>query len=351
MTNAVKKPKQRVANVQSVSNLVAHPATLSMPSMTDGERADLTADIKANGQRDPIKVVDGKIVDGRERYLVCKTLGITPKVEFIDSLEGTTVGELVMSLNYHRRHLSDGQRAIIAARMATTSVGSNQNATGAVTQGQAAALCKTSRDSVLRAKAVLGFDNASLTQAVFEGRLDVSSAAAIAKDKANSILDLWCMSGEGMKQLARQTTQRRNAAKRAAVMVQVDAMRENNQPLPTGKKYGLIYADPAWDYLPEHQLKYVNAPLEKICAQPVPNIAEDNAVLAMWVPPSQLARGLAVVKAWGFEFKTCMVWDKEVPGQGQYFMNQHELLFIATRGKPPNRALTANPNIILFSVF
>jgi len=251
MNSSVQNVIKRVANLKAVSNLVAHPATQTMPPMTDGERADLMTDIKANGQRDPIKVFNGMIVDGRERYRVCKSLGITPKVEFIDTLEGTTVGELVISLNYHRRHLNDGQRAIIAARMATTSLGSNQNATGEVTQGQAAAMCKTSRDSVVRAKSVLNFGNDSLIQAVFEGRVDVSSAAAIARDEANRDRNLTGMSGDGLKQLAHQTTQQRNQAKRAAKMEKVEAMRESNQPLPTGKKYGLIYADPAWDYLSE----------------------------------------------------------------------------------------------------
>lgn len=75
--------------------------------------------------------------------------------------------------------------------------------------------------------------------------------------------------------------------------------------------------------------------LAKICAMEVPGLAEDDAVLALWVPPSQIEAGMAVVKAWGFEFKTSMVWDKERTGTGQYFMNRHEYLFLATRGNPP----------------
>ena len=42
-----------------------------------------------------------------------------------------------------------------------------------------------------------------------------------------------------------------------------------------------------------------------------------------------------VIKAWGFEFKTMAVWDKQTAGQGGYFRQQHELLLVATKGKPP----------------
>ena len=85
-----------------------------------------------------------------------------------------------------------------------------------------------------------------------------------------------------------------------ALMERVEKLRQGNEPLPVGKKFGLIYADPAWDYLPECEVGYPTMSTADICAMRVPELAEDDAVLAMWVPAGQLAAGLEVVKAWGF---------------------------------------------------
>jgi len=43
--------------------------------------------------------------------------------------------------------------------------------------------------------------------------------------------------------------------------------------------------------------------------------------------------------AWGFSYRTCAVWDKEVIGPGHFFRQQHELLLLAARGSPPPPAL------------
>lgn len=328
-----------ITNSQSVNeafaDLKAHPDTALIPQMTDGERADLMQNIGSQGQRETIKVFQGQIVDGRERYEVCKALGLTPRVEEIVLPEGMSVKEVVLSFNYHRRHLTEGQKAMIAARMATTSLGCNQStATGQVTQQQAAQACQTSADSLQRAKAVLAFGNDSLIQSVVEGRLDVFNAVKIAKDGANKGTDLSRLSGAELRAMAKATVSHLTTAKVDALKARVEKLRQGNKPLPVGKKFGLIYADPAWDYLPAHEVGYPTMSVTEICAMRVPELAEADAVLAMWVPAGQLAAGLEVVKAWGFEFKTTAVWDKELPGTGSYFQTQHELLFIATRGKP-----------------
>ncbi|MEI7430592.1 MAG: MT-A70 family methyltransferase [Betaproteobacteria bacterium] len=342
MEQNVMQITNRQATNEAFANLEAHAEMVLIPQMTEGERADLMKDIQSFGQKENIKVFQGQIVDGRERYNACKALGITPRVEEIALPEGLSVKDVVLSFNFHRRHLTDGQKAIIAARMVTTSLGCNQSTTtGQVTQRQAADFCQTSKDSLQRAKTVLAFRNESLTQAVIEGRLDVFNAGKIAMDIANKGADLTGKTGEQLLHMAKATVLRLNTAKRNVVMAKVDELRQGNKPLLTGKKFGLFYVDPPWDYLPQDEVGYPTMSLKEICSMPVPKITEDNAVLALWVPASQLENGLEVVKAWGFEYKTCAVWDKGRPGTGVYFRSQHELLFIATRGKPTKVPVTA----------
>ena len=346
MQSIVEKMTSRKASNKGITTMKAHPATAIMPNMTDSEYADLKADMSVHGQRETIKTWEGQIVDGRQRYRACMELGITPRFDALKKVEGT-VEQLVLSLNYHRRHLTTSQKAMIAATTATTTVGANQASTGETTQGEAAKACKVSPDSLQRAKQVLAFGNASLVQAVKDGRVDVSNAAKIARGTENQSLDATTMSGAGLIQLAHCTMKRRGEVKHAEKMAKVEALRKSSVPLPTGGKFDLIYADPPWDYMDEAKLGYPTMPLGEICAMPVAKLAEDNAVLLLWVPPSLLPEGLAVIKAWGFEFKASAVWDKERPGLGQYFGNQHEHILLATRGEPSRVPKTARHSSVL----
>jgi FtsZ-binding cell division protein ZapB len=80
--------------------------------MSDFDLACLKLDIQKNGQRNPIILHDGKIIDGQNRLLACQQLDIDPLFrEFI----GNDVAAYVLSVNLHRRHLTSGQQAAIVA--------------------------------------------------------------------------------------------------------------------------------------------------------------------------------------------------------------------------------------------
>jgi len=95
-----------------------HPAAELFPLMGDDDLAALAADIKANGLRQPI-VLDGegRMLDGRNRHAACKIAKVAP--EFV-SVNGDDPVALVVSLNVKRRNLSQAQRAIAAAEVASS---------------------------------------------------------------------------------------------------------------------------------------------------------------------------------------------------------------------------------------
>lgn len=106
--------------------------------------------------------------------------------------------------------------------------------------------------------------------------------------------------------------------------------------LPEGK-YQVIYADPAWEYSNSGisgaaENHYPTMATDDICNLPIKDMSDDNAVLFMWVTNPLLEDAIRVVTAWGFEYKTNIVWIKDKAGQGFYVKGQHELLFIATKG-------------------
>lgn len=91
-----------------------HPAANLFPMLSGAEYEALRDDIKANGQLELIWLhPDGRILDGRNRYCACRDLGIEPRFSTWKG-EGSAV-DFVVSLNLHRRHLTQGQKAMVAA--------------------------------------------------------------------------------------------------------------------------------------------------------------------------------------------------------------------------------------------
>lgn len=129
---------------------------------------------------------------------------------------------------------------------------------------------------------------------------------------------------------------------------------ESLRAFTAGKKYKTIYADPPWQFqnrtgkvAPEHKrlARYSTMKLEEIKSLPVSEIANDKSHLYLWVPNALLPEGLEVMRAWGFEYKTNIVWEKvrkdgmpDGRGVGFYFRNVTEILLFGIRGDK-NRTL------------
>lgn len=121
-----------------------------------------------------------------------------------------------------------------------------------------------------------------------------------------------------------------------------------------GRTFRTIYADPPWQFqnrtgkvAPEHKRlsRYETMPFSDIRALPVAELAAPKSHLYLWVPNALLPQGLALMSAWGFEYKTNIVWEKvrhdgmpDGRGVGFYFRNVTELLLFGIRGSN-NRTL------------
>jgi N6-adenosine-specific RNA methylase IME4 len=118
---------------------------------------------------------------------------------------------------------------------------------------------------------------------------------------------------------------------------------------PTGVGFSTILADPPWQFTnrtgkmaPEHKrlARYPTMTLAEIRSLPVAGVVTTPAHLYLWVPNALLAEGLAVMEAWGFTYKTNLVWHKvrkdggsDGRGVGFYFRNVTELVLFGVRGK------------------
>jgi N6-adenosine-specific RNA methylase IME4 len=122
------------------------------------------------------------------------------------------------------------------------------------------------------------------------------------------------------------------------------------------KKFKTILADPPWQFnnrtgkvAPEHKRlnRYSTMNLEDIKSLPVQEAADETCHLYLWVPNALLPEGLDVMKAWGFTYKTNLIWEKvrkdgepDGRGVGFYFRNVTEILLFGVKG-PNVRTLDA----------
>lgn len=157
-----------------------HPVADIFPRMGDAEFQALKADIAKHGQREPVWTWRDQVIDGRHRVRACDELGHLCLRREYEGDESTLV-QFVVSLNLHRRHLNESQRAMVAGRLANLQDGqrSDQAAPiGApVTQETAADMLNVGRRSVQRAREVIDNGAPELVQAVERGEVSVSLAA------------------------------------------------------------------------------------------------------------------------------------------------------------------------------
>ena len=131
----------------------------------------------------------------------------------------------------------------------------------------------------------------------------------------------------------------------SGIVKKAKAIENKNKPkpeIPDGK-YRVLYADPPWKYTSGDQhtkteqdttlvAHYNSMSIKELCALPIESMAQDDAVLFLWTTSPLLEECFDIIKAWGFKYKTSIVWDKDAHNVGYYISVRHEFLLICTRG-------------------
>ena len=363
-----------------MDKLSPHRLANIFPMIADDAYPDFKADIEAHGLADQIVLLDGRILDGRNRYRALCDLGW----EHHDH-HYVTFGELVkekglnmspldyvVSKNMARRHLSESQRSMSAARAATMRQGERNDIDTLpmdpepsanlrkVSAGEAADMFAVSERSVNSANVILKQGIEELQGLVDQGQVAVSVAEEIAR-----------MSEEIQREIIAENlpSQLKGAAKKAVRHRKQKALAEKQKALPT-KKYGVIYADPEWKFITRSDSgmdraadnHYPTSNLDEIMARRVADIAADDCVLFMWATVPMLIEAICVAEAWGFcrlerddisghlkpakrvsRYVTNWAWVKHKISTGYWGRNQHEHLLIFTKGNPIAPAMGTQP--------
>jgi N6-adenosine-specific RNA methylase IME4 len=321
--------------------LVFHPLADIFPLVEGQEFADLVADIKAHGLHEPIVIYEDKILDGRNRYRACLEAGVEPT---FTAYTGDDPVAYVVSLNLRRRHLSESQRAMVAAKLATLKLGDNQYTEG-LPIGRSSELLNVGERSVARAREVIDRGATELVHAVEQGTVSVSAAADVAALPAQEQREIVARGEREILRAAQEIRARKAEMRRAERIERLAITCNQNSPFPSDRRYAVIYADPPWHFEVYNEESgvaraagnhYPTMSLEEICALPVSHLATDAAALFLWTTAPHLPEALQAVAAWGFTYKTHAVWVKDWIGLGYFVRNQHELLIVATRGDMPS---------------
>ncbi len=153
-----------------------HPLANIFPLIEGQPYHDLLADVLKHGVREPIWIYEGQILDGRNRYRAATAMGVPFEVR---EYEGQDAAALVVSLNLHRRHLNESQRATVAAKLANMPAHrpTNNSANLQTSQADAASMLNVSTRSVASAAKLQEEAPQEVLKAVEAGAVSINLAA------------------------------------------------------------------------------------------------------------------------------------------------------------------------------
>lgn len=355
--------------------LPVHPLAQLFPLIDGEEFSAFAEDIRLNGIVDKIVLLDGAILDGRNRFNVLVHLAESGEVlgsgwghragepldaehldpdnswfrKFSREIDGDPTS-WVLSKNLKRRHLNESQRAMVAAKLKTMRVGRPAKdfepapqhipPIGGISAKAAAALVNAGARSVERAATVLKDGAPDLQRAVEQGRVAVSTAETIASLPQQEQAEIVARGEREVLAAAKEIRSRQRRIRFEEVNEKLAAISEGSKPLPTGQRFPILYADPATRYVSGFgdrsiENHYPTMTTEELLALPVGELALRDAVLFVWSTVPQIANTMKMIEAWGFKYVSEWCWDKAIHGTGHWGFNQHEPLLIATRGDFP----------------
>lgn len=123
------------------------------------------------------------------------------------------------------------------------------------------------------------------------------------------------------------------------------------------KLYGVIYADPPWRFEPRSRETGMDRAadnhyptMDKAQLEAIRLPASSNCALFLWATAPMLEHALDLMRHWGFEYRSHLIWQKDRLGTGYWARNMHELLLIGIKGKMPAPAMGSQPSSVIASV-
>lgn len=293
-----------------------------LPKLPKEEYEALKQSIKSEGQHFLITVnMDGVILDGHHRFKVCSELGIEPKYEVKKFPSVLHEKKFVIEANLRRRQLTIFQRVEMAIPLLEIEK-------------------ELAKERQLAGKTLSSNELKGQARDIVASKVGVSATTF---QRATVILE------KGSEKLKEKTRKGKVSISFAYQTIKTAEKHETPPLLPKGE-FDVLYADPPWKYKyvaldGNAETQYPTMQLKDICDLEIPS-AKD-AILFLWATNPLLQEALEVIKAWGFTYKTNIVWIKNGLGVGHYVRGDHELLLIGKKGNMPIPISKSRPSSVL----
>jgi N6-adenosine-specific RNA methylase IME4/ParB-like chromosome segregation protein Spo0J len=328
------------------ARLPHHPLAGLFPMFSPEQLRELADDIASVGQQEPVWLLDGQILDGRNREAACFVLGIAPWTKIY---EGTDPLGFVLSLNLHRRHLSDSQRAMVAAKLAIWKRGINQHTAGSANlpTHEVAKHLSVSERQVIKAKRVDAQGIKELSDAIRDGRVSLHAGETISLLEGEAQREILRLESKELAARVKDMRTEKMAASRATrtSMINLIADRGRNVAgeMPVAA-FALGYCDFPWEQGAwsnetgqDKGLSYPSMSIEDgmaLCAGDKSPFTR-NAKLYFWTTTNRWRHAIRIIEAWDFEYVSAITWDKVHIGMGREVRDRTEHLLICKRGDFP----------------
>jgi N6-adenosine-specific RNA methylase IME4 len=321
--------------------------------LSDDERAQLEANLVADGCRDPLTVWGQFLLDGHNRHEICARRGIPFRVVSIMLADRQAARIWIRWNQLGRRNLTDDQRAGMTVDLLEELAAQSKRAKASVA-GKVGG--RTSGRG--RIKKEIGSAATSTAKPITrdrstEARVKVSKRAGVSQHKIRQAATLKKRSPELHAKVKAGEMPLAQAVRATKPAVRAEQLATTIWP---SGKYGVILGDPPWkpdagvlDPSRRIENQYPTLALPQLIAlRPrIDELALEDCVLLLWTTTQKLADAVTLINAWGFDVKSGAVWVKDRVGMGYWFRGRHELLILATRGKPRTPLEAHRPDSVI----
>jgi N6-adenosine-specific RNA methylase IME4 len=328
-----------------------------IPPLAPEELAQLEANIIKDGCRDPLVTWMGTLIDGHNRHAICTKHGI----------EFDTVGMDFDSRLHVRIWMRDnqaGRRNVNAAWRIELELG---NKADLIEIGKAVKVESGKEARALQLGVLSQNDNTpddhepdapfTTVPPKHDTRKHIAKAAGVstgqvgmAEQLAKKAPALWekAKAGEVSISTAYQQVKRIEKEEKREERREVNRAKVAEATTPeaiaeAGAKFATIMIDPPWDWgdegdqdqLGRARPDYATMTKEQLLALPLPDLADDDCHLYLWITNRSLPKGFELMERWGFRYVTAITWAKPHFGMGNYFRGQTEHVLFGVKGSQP----------------
>ncbi|MBF0466881.1 MAG: hypothetical protein HQK96_09715 [Nitrospirae bacterium] len=315
------------------------------------EYAGLKKSLINEGCRDKIITWQDIVIDGHNRFEICNSLDIPYETTEMDFNDRDEAMKWMIDNQFSRRNLTDEQKAYLIGKQylqEVKSVGAPKGHAG-VNQHTIANVAKDTTLAPIRTVEKIAEERNVSTKTVQNSSKYASAVDSIyevlpeAKEKilsgnlSASKSDIVEVSKQAPEKIVKIMTMAFGGKKVSEVLKGKENQEQDETPtkpksitININKKYQVIYVCPRWK---GHILEYKANELhnaKKLCDMKIPS--HKNCVLFMWCPADRLGDAFVVISAWGFKYKTSLVWVYSSSNYDSYFRQKHDLLIVATKG-------------------